>query len=792
MSTLLERAGSEVLVFDGAIGTLLVAAGADPALHLDHLNITAPDMVESVHRQYIQAGADIITTNTFQASRPRLVQHGLNDQLEAINREGVRIARKVKAPYVAASVGPIGLLQRPLGEATFDEIYAVFREQIEALAQEGPDLILIETQGDIADLRAAVLAAKECCDIPVVASCAFGSDGRTNLSGTPPEVAALVLSRLGADIAGCNCGLGPAELYELARRMPAYSSSPVLCRPNAGIPKLERGTTVWPGSPDVSGDFAARMVEAGIAIVGSCCGTTPSYTAAIAARVDHDLVHSVERVRGLLLASRSALVAVGPGSPTIIIGDRLNPSGRKHLAEALRAGDFGPYRQIAIEQVQAGADVLDVNVGVPGLDEVAALLSATHTAADAVTAPLVLDSTNPEALEQALRHNPGRALVNSVNGAEDSLAQILPLVAKYGACAIIMPLDERGIPADAADRLAIAARVLERAAPLGLAPDDFLIDGIVMAAAAGPETATATFETVGRARAELGIGTVLGVSNISHGLPNRAVLNRAFIAMAQQAGVDALLVDPLEPQNKVVLAAGDLLSGRDPRGTDYVEKAAGLTVARPSSGAQSSPAERLARVVLDGDVDGAQQAAEEALAAGIEPLQAISGILTPAIQKVGEAFGKGEAFLPQVMLAAEAMKRAVARLKSEIHGEAGRPRGVIILATVSGDIHNIGKDIVATLLESHGYRVIDLGVDVPAERVIAAVEAEGADLVGLSALMTTTLPNMADAARIVAEKTGVKVMVGGAVLTPEWADSIGAAYAPDAIEAVEVVDRLLG
>lgn len=798
MSELLERLQRGVLVSDGAMGSLLIAMGADASGHLDHLNITASDMVEGIHRQYVQAGADILITNTFRSSRLALEEHGLGDQLEAINRAGVRVARAAKPAFVFASVGPSGVLIEPLGSTTFDEAYGIYREQIEALAAEGPDAILIETFGDLQDARAALLAAKEGTSIPVAVTMTFAQDGRTNLSGTPPEVAALVLSRLGADIVGANCGLGPAELEPIVARMLVHSTVPVMCQPNAGVPELIDGRTVYPGSPDVSAEHAREMVAAGVRIVGSCCGSTPAYTAAIAAAVSHLEPGTVAPQDGVFLAGRSTLARIGGGGPTTVVGERLNPTGRARLAEAVRAGDFSVYRQLAGEQAKAGAALLDVNVGVPGVDEAAALEAAVGAVSDAVGTPVVIDSTNAEALQAALRRYPGRALVNSVNGTPYSLAQLLPLVARYGAAAIIMPLDESGIPETASGRLAVAEHVLERGRELGLDASDFVLDGIVLAAAAEPTAASVTLETVSKASG-LGLATILGLSNVSHGLPDRSALNRAFLAMAQEAGVDAVMVDVLDETTLPAVLAGDLLSGRDPSGRAYT---AGVAPAggpardaskgdRAEGAAEVSPVERLASVIEDGDMDAAEAAAEAALAAGADPLALVAEVLTPAIQRVGEAYGAGEAFLPQVMQAAEAMKRAVARLKRDLSADAAADRGVVVLATVAGDIHSIGKDIVATLLESQGFKVIDLGVDVPPEVVLEAAGSNAADVVGLSALMTTTLASMQETVRLLAEAGSTPVIVGGAVLTQDWADSIGASYARDAIEAVRAVTGLI-
>ncbi len=797
------RLGRDVLVIDGAMGTMLQRAGVPAEQCPEQLNVTAPEIVEELHRNYVLAGADCVTTNSFGGTRAKLAEWGLADEVEAFNRAAVRVAKRSGAQHVLADVGPTGLVLEPLGPATFDEVYALFAEQIAALAAEAPDAIIIETMTDIAEARCAVLAAREVCDLPVIASVTFGLSGRMDLSGTDPETAAVVLAAAGASVVGMNCGLGPEQMVPLAERMAAATSLPVIVQPNAGLPKLVDGETVFPGTADEMGLAAARFVDLGATLVGSCCGSTPAFTGAISdfAR-QRPVVTGRTGIPGTVLAGPRGIARIGGGAPLAVIGERINPTGKKRLAESLREGSGTVVREFAVEQQEAGAHALDVNVGAAGVDAAEALPRVVGTLLGITDLPLVLDTTDPIALERALARYPGRALVNSVNGGDASMAAVLPLAARYGAAVVVLALDDDGIPQTAEGRVAIVDRVRAAAHEAGLSDADLVVDCLTLTAAADGGAARTTLEAVRAVSAGRGLATVLGVSNVSHGLPARPALNAAFLAMAAGAGLDAAIINPSDAEAMRAVAAADVLTGRDARAGRWVAgaerfSATGVTSVAPGpagpggaeAGAKpgSDPREALGVAIERGDAERAPALTDEVIAGGLEPQRVIAEVLTPAIQRLGDAYGRGEAFLPQLMAAAEAMKAAVARAKAHLPEGAGASEGRVVFGTVKGDIHSIGKDICVSMLESQGYEVVDLGVDVPAERFCEV--AEGADCVCLSALMTTTLPGMEATVRALGETGSVPVLVGGAVVTEEYAASIGAGYAADAPGCVAAVGR---
>ncbi len=818
MADIGRRLGLEVLVVDGAMGTMLQRAGIPAEQCPEQLNVTAPDIIEDLHRNYVVAGADCVSTNTFGGTRAKLDEYGLGDQVVELNRAGVRIARRSGALHVLADVGPTGLVMEPLGSATFDEVYALFTEQIEALVAEGPDAIIIETMTDIAEARCAVLAARAVCDLPVIASVTFGRDGRMSLSGTDPATAAVVLEAAGATVVGMNCGLGPEQMLPLAESMAAATTLPLVVQPNAGLPTLRDGVTVFPGTPDEMGLAAASFVDLGATLVGSCCGSTPSFTGAISDFAkDRPLPPPRERRSGVILAGPRGNARIGGGERFVVIGERINPTGKKALAESLRAGSMAIVRQYAIEQQQAGAHLLDVNVGAPGVDAVAVLPEAVLALAGLAEVPLVLDTTDPAALEAALKAYPGRALINSVNGGEASIAAVLPLAARYGAAVVVLALDDDGIPATVEGRVAVVERVRHAAHVAGLTDRDLVVDCLTLTAASDPAAALVAVKTVRRVSRKFGLATVLGVSNVSHGLPGRPALNATFLAMAAGAGLDAAIINPADADAMRAVAAVDVLLGRDERAERWIEMvtSAGTPLpeasARPSvgsghAGAEASASEdRSARVeaaapaptdqatllataVERGDADSAPALVEALIAAGTAPQSVIADVLTPAIQRLGDAYGRGEAFLPQLIAAAGAMKAAVDTAKAHLPEGERADEGHVVFGTVKGDIHSIGKDICISMLESQGFAVDDLGVDVEPERFIDA--AGGADVVCLSALMTTTLPAMAATANALAERA-VPVLVGGAVVTADYAASIGAGYSADAPGCVAAVRGVL-
>jgi 5-methyltetrahydrofolate--homocysteine methyltransferase len=806
MPDLIERLRREVLVVDGATGTMLQRAGIPAEQSPEQLNVTNPELIVELHTNYVMAGADVVSSNSFGGTRAKLDEYGLGDEVVELNRAAVRLAKRSGATHVIADAGPTGLVMEPLGTATFDEVFALFAEQIAALSAENPDAIALETFTDIAEIRCALIAARSVTDIPVIASVTFGADGRMPISGTPPEAAAVILEACGASVVGMNCGLGPAQMLPLVRRMAEATSLPLVVQPNAGLPTLVDGKTVFPGSPDEMADHAVRFVEAGAALAGSCCGSTPAFTGAIADAVGEAAPQRREPPSGVALASARKVVRLGAGWPIARIGERINPTGKKALAESLREGSVSVVREYATQQADAGADLLDVNVGAAGVDQKRMLTEAVRALSTLTELPLVLDNTDADILEPALKLYPGRALVNSVNGSAEAIDRILPIAARYGAAIVVLALDDEGIPETADGRLAIVERVRKAAHREGLDDDDLVVDCLTMTAATDPRAVGVTLEAVIRVSRHAGLATVLGVSNVSHGLPGRPALNAAFLEMAAFAGLNAAIVNPSDVEVSRSVLATDVLLGRDKSAEAWIAASTGFEAARAAQtpaaavtlATPAHPApepvdvhEKLARAVETGDAASAPALVDAVVGSGMPPERIIAEVLTPAITRLGDAFGRGEAFLPQLIVAAEAMKAAADRVKTYLPGSAETSEGRVVFATVKGDIHSIGKDICVSLLESRGFAVNDLGVDVAPE--VVAEAAHDADVVCLSALMTTTLPQMERTVHAVAEKTpGVRVLVGGAVVTADWASSIGAGYAADAPGCVDAVASAVG
>lgn len=801
------RLGTEVLVIDGALGTMIQRYEVPAEQCKDQLNLTAPEIIEQIARDYVFAGAECITTNTFGSSRVKLAEYGVEDQLAEINRAGVEIARRAGAQHVLADIGPTGLVLEPLGPAVFDEVFAVFAEQAAALASARPDAIIIETMTDIAEARCALLAAKSVTDLPVFVTCTFGLNGRMDLSGTDPATAAVILEAAGADAVGMNCGLGPEQMLPLVQAMAAATALPIIVQPNAGLPRLEDGVTVFPGTPDEMGEHAALFVDAGASLVGSCCGSSPSFTGAIMDFAkERPLAPAREGLAGTVLAGPRGVARIGAGVPIAVIGERINPTGKPALADSLREGSMSVVRSLATEQAEAGATLLDVNVGAAGVDAAVVLPEAVKALVGMSDLPLVIDTTDPVALEAALRVYPGRALVNSVNGGADSISAVLPLAARYGAAVVVLALDDEGIPHDVAGRVGIVERVRAAALATGLRDRDLVVDTLVMTAAADADAPRVTVATLAAVHGS-GLATMLGVSNVSHGLPDRPALNAAFVGVAAAAGLDAGIINPAD---RVVMEAVRLADTVRASGASHdrpdedwrawdAAYAAALARAKGPSGAadpagdssaidveKRAATELLAEAIDRGDADGAPALVDAVIAQGRPADEVIGAVLTPAIQRLGDAYGRGEVFLPQLMIAADAMKAAVARVKSHLPEGDDASEGRVAFATVKGDIHSIGKDICISLLESQGFVVDDLGVDVSEEAALEAARA--ADVVCLSALMTTTLPAMQRTAALIAEESpGTPVLVGGAVVTAQWAASIGAGYSSDAPGCVEAV-----
>ena len=908
-------AGRAYLLFDGGMGTLVQAAGLHTVHEVpDLLNLTHPEAIVAIQRQYVEAGADCITTNTFNTNRLKLANAGAT--VAEVYAAAAANARAAGAPLVAGDIGPTGALLEPLGTLTFDEAFDIFSEQACAAEAAGCDLIVVETMADLLEAKAAVLAAVESTTLPVFATMTFGEDGRTFL-GTTPAIAATTLSALGASAVGLNCSLGPTELAPLVGELAPHDRALVMAQPNAGLPRIQDGETVFDVGPNEFAQAMEAILDAGVTVIGGCCGTTPDHIAALRALIDARPLPAVASVsvpahtpaassatavsassassraawgeqsepKGLsassvpnlryrpafTVTSAQQMVSLPEGEARIaVIGERINPTGKKKLKAALQAGDVDYLVAEAAAQQRAGADILDVNVGVPGLDEPALLSQVTRALQATVPLPLQLDSSDPAAIEAAARAYAGRPMVNSVNGKADNLAAVLPVVARYGCTVVGLTLDENGIPPTAEERLAIAERIVATAESYGIPREDVAIDCLVMAAATNQDEVREILRAVALVKERLGVRTVLGVSNVSFGLPARPLVNSTFLAAAFGAGLDMPILNPLNARYRDTVATFRILNGQDAgcrafleayaNTADPYEAAAGISTAgvvggsipvggdlgRPSSskatpleegGASTAPTDgarnndvaagvfpvggdlgrpsvpsgcpipitetfadvadavsHLAECVLEGRGTPVAAAAEQLLETH-DGLAVINDIFVPVLDVVGQKYDEGVFFLPQLMASAEAVKAGFDLIRDHTQAAASAPGTTnaagdraIIVATVQGDIHDIGKNIVKMLLENYGFTVIDLGRDVAPEAVLAAARDTRARLIGLSALMTTTVGAMERTIQLIHEQLpGTAVMVGGAVITQEFADQIGADfYAKDAAASTRV------
>ncbi len=791
MKPLLQAIKEKRFYLDGGMGSMLQAAGLPEGLLPDVWGMEHPAVVQEIHRAYLEAGCRLITTNTFGACPLKLAPYGVTpSQVMAAAVSNVRAAMDqagVTDGYVCADIGPTGKLLRPYGDLDFEDAVGLFAETVRAAVQAGADGILIETMSDLYEMKAAVLAAKETCGLPILASLVFDESGKL-LTGGSPQAAVALLEGLGVDVLGVNCGQGPRQMAPVFQSLWENASVPLLLQPNAGLPQSQGSETVY----DLDGeDFVAEMMPlvSMATLLGGCCGTTPDHLRRLIEAAQGIPLPEITQKETLLISSYCQAVALDGNEP-VVIGERINPTGKKKLQAALREGDMDYVLDEVLRQEEAGAHILDVNVGLPGVDEVVVLTKTVEAIQEVTGLPLQLDTSNPEAMEAALRRYNGKPLINSVNGKEESLQAILPLVKKYGGGLVCLALDEEGIPASVEGRLAIAEKIIHRAEEMGIPRRELLIDGLTMPVSAGGERAKVTLETIRRAKAELGVKTTLGISNVSFGLSKREQLNESFFTMALQQGLDGAIINPKSVAMMGAYRAYRALMGLDNLCQEYMEASASAAAPGPVQGQEMSLHQAIEKGLKETAVVQARVLADS----GREILDIINGELIPALDQVSQAFEKGVLFLPQLLMSAEAAKGAFQVLKAYLPAEESGESPQILLATVKGDIHDIGKNIVKVLLESYRFRVLDLGKDVAPEVIVTAVREKQIPLVGLSALMTTTAPYMAETIRqLRAAGLPCKVVVGGAVITQEYADSIGAdRYVSDAMESVHYAQEVLG
>ena len=792
-----EFMSNHLILLDGGMGTLLQAEGLAVGELPERLNLTAPDTVTAIHRAYFEAGCHVVNTNTFGANILKFSKEELEAVIEAAvrNAKTARDTADGKQPkWVALDIGPTGRMLEPYGDLSFEEAVAVFAETVRLGVRYGVDLVFIETMNDSYETKAALLAAKENSDFPIFVSNAYGEDGKLMTGATPSAMVAM-LEGMGADAIGVNCSLGPAALAPVVEEYLAHASVPVLCKPNAGLPRVIDGKTVYDVLPEAFAETLADLVKKGLRLVGGCCGTTPAYLAALTQRVEGIPPSPILSKEETVISSYTH--AVRFGNQPLLIGERINPTGKKRFKEALRAADMDYIVGEGIAQQEKGAHILDVNVGLPEIDEVAMLTDAVLQLQAVSDLPLQIDTSSPEAMASALRRYNGKALINSVNGTEESMRLVFPLAKRYGGVIIALTLDEKGIPPTAEGRLAIAKRIVEEASRYGIAKKDLVFDPLAMTISADNRAAIETLRAVRLIREQLGCHTSLGVSNVSFGLPDRDTINSTFFAMALSNGLSAAILNPNSTAMQKVYHAYLALNGLDENCRDYLTFAeslpqpAAVIEAKPQAAAAVDGDSALKTAVLRGLKERAARLTAERLAS-VPPLSVVEEEIIPALDTVGVGFENRTVYLPQLLMSAEAAGAAFEVIKQAMSDRKAADKCRVVLATVKGDIHDIGKNIVKLLLENYGFAVTDLGRDVVPEAVAEAVCACRAPLVGLSALMTTTVPSMADTIAVLRrEAPWCKIMVGGAVLTQEYADAIGADfYGKDAMEAVRYAERI--
>lgn len=832
---LYKRIEERPLILDGATGSNLQKAGMPTGVCPELWIMEHEEALIRLQEKYVEAGTDILYAPTFSGNREKLKEYGLSDRTEEINKRLVAISKKAAKDraLVAGDMTMTGVALEPVGPMKLEELIDIYKEQARCLFEAGVDLFVVETMMSLAETRAAVIAIREVCDLPVMASMTFQEDGRT-LYGTDPVTAVVVLQSIGADVIGVNCSTGPEQMLPVVRKMKEYADVPLLVKPNAGLPELVEGETIYPMSAEEFASFGPAFVEAGAGLLGGCCGTTPEHIAQLAGRVRGLATVPPENRHPIMLASERKSQEILPDGPFLIIGERINPTGKKRLQQELREGRLDLVEEMAEEQEELGAHILDINMGTNGIDEKEMMLKAIQKVSMVSDLPLCIDTSYVEVMEAALRAYPGRALVNSVSMEKEKVEKLLPLVRKYGAMFILLPLSDKGLPKSLEEKKELIHQLLARAAACGIGKNRIIVDGLVTTVGANKQAALETLETIRYCKEELGLCTAVGLSNISFGLPERSYVNGAFAAMAIQNGLTMAIANPSNDLLMGLACAADLLKDKPQADETYITRVqqikkrqtfaahtpgnvpagAGATeqqtaagtgrqqaASEASSGTPDSGAKMAAfaqtpvfEAVLKGRKNVIVEKVQEELARGTAAKDILDGQLIPAINEVGRLFDIQAYFLPQLIASANAMKEAIGYLEPLLQeGGDTDEKPVIVIATVEGDIHDIGKNLVALMLKNYGYQVYDLGKDVPAEKIIAAAEEYGASIIALSALMTTTMMRMKDTIRLRNEKKmDVRVIIGGAVTTQSFADEIGAdGYSKDAAEAVKLVQSLL-
>ena len=800
-----ERLGKELLFLDGGMGTLLQAEGLAPGELPETWNIEHPEKVEAIHRRYYEAGSDVVLANTFGANVCKF--HDDRYTVEEVIRAGIANAKRAgeqigKETYVALDMGPTGKLLKPMGDLDFDDAYEAFAEAVRYGEKYGADLIHIETMSDTYEVKAAILAAKENSSLPVFVTMIFDERGKLLTGGDVPSVVAM-LEGLRVDALGLNCGLGPKQMIPILNDLRRYTSLPIIVKPNAGLPKQKNGETYYDVEPDEFARIMQEVVKEGACVIGGCCGTTPEHIKKLVEECKDLPLREIEKKHDTIVSSYGQAVILD--DMPRIIGERINPTGKKKFKEALKNEDMDYILKEAITQQDKGAHILDVNVGLPDIDEVAMMEKVVKELQSVTSLPLQIDTVDGKAMERAMRIYNGKPMINSVNGKQVSMDEVFPLIRKYGGVVVGLTIDEEGIPKDAEGRVRVAGKIINEAAKYGIDKKDIVIDVLTMTISSEKDGAKVTLEALKRVREEFGVRTVLGVSNISFGLPRRPIVNSYFYAMAMQNGLTAGIINPSSEDMMKAYRSYNALMGFDENCTNYISTYAGTTETVTVQASQAAAAGNAPKAA------GGEMTLKYAIERGLkeeahhitrdligtrEPLDIIQEELIPALNVVGEGFEKGTVFLPQLLMSADAAKIAFAVIKDVLasSGQEEEKKEKIILATVKGDIHDIGKNIVKVLLENYGFDVIDLGKDVPPEAIVEKAVEENVTLVGLSALMTTTVVSMEETIKLLREKKpDCKVMVGGAVLNQDYADMIGADfYGKDAMQSVHYAQKFFG